>query len=323
MNHSHIAIIGAGVSGLAAARNLAEGSYILVDKSRGPGGRLAAKRIGGSRADIGAQFFTVRDPRFEAVVFDALHEGMVAQWRPSMGKIVENRIISSPDSQRRYIGTPYMNAFGRYLAKNVKASYETRVKVITQEGSYFLLTDTNGQHFSADKVLVTTPVDQMVSMLGAFDTDFLNLQFGMSPTWTCVFEMHQTLTSFDNMTIEACFGADHPIIDFLAMERSKEGRTGQYLIVHTTPVFSKANLAASTDHILDRVSDALTILIGLTLKPIVAHLWKYARPADHTKAAQKGVFEIAPNLWIAGDYLSGGRVEGAYLSGLEASKRLT
>ena len=63
-------------------------------------------------------------------------------------------------------------------------------------------------------------------------------------------------------------------------------------------------------------------LIVISPKPIFAHRWKFARPTDSSKATQKGVFEIEPNLWIAGDYLAGGRVEGAYLSGLEASQRL-
>src|SRR3954452_22129381 len=63
-------IIGAGRSGLSAARVLqhAGWSVVVADKGRGVGGRMATRRIGESRVDHGAQFITVRDPRFAVAV---------------------------------------------------------------------------------------------------------------------------------------------------------------------------------------------------------------------------------------------------------------
>ena len=71
-----ILIIGAGLSGLSAARRLGNvpRSVLIVDKGRSVGGRLATRRIDGGRADHGAQFFTVRDPAFQAIVDDWLAE---------------------------------------------------------------------------------------------------------------------------------------------------------------------------------------------------------------------------------------------------------
>ena len=63
-----VAIVGAGMSGLAAARALGERDVevVVLEKARRPGGRLAtAELAGGARADIGAQFFTVRSARFK------------------------------------------------------------------------------------------------------------------------------------------------------------------------------------------------------------------------------------------------------------------
>ena len=61
-----VAVIGAGLSGLACARLLSEaGTRVRVfDKARGPGGRMATRRQGDLRFDHGAQYFTVRDPSF-------------------------------------------------------------------------------------------------------------------------------------------------------------------------------------------------------------------------------------------------------------------
>jgi Predicted NAD/FAD-dependent oxidoreductase len=62
-------IIGAGLAGIAAARQLPEAR--ILEKSRGPGGRMASKRLDANRADIGAQFLTVRDSSFDVVIQSA------------------------------------------------------------------------------------------------------------------------------------------------------------------------------------------------------------------------------------------------------------
>jgi len=65
-----VVIVGAGISGLVAARELAahDVDVTVVDKGRSVGGRLATRRIGDARLDHGAQFFTVRTPAFQACV---------------------------------------------------------------------------------------------------------------------------------------------------------------------------------------------------------------------------------------------------------------
>ncbi|MEM7652453.1 MAG: FAD-dependent oxidoreductase, partial [Pseudomonadota bacterium] len=64
--HFKCAIIGAGISGLAAADRLrlSGHSVTLFDKSRGVGGRMATRRSDHGSFDHGAQYFTVRDGRF-------------------------------------------------------------------------------------------------------------------------------------------------------------------------------------------------------------------------------------------------------------------
>jgi predicted NAD/FAD-dependent oxidoreductase len=75
-------IVGAGIAGLTAAAALeARGwAVVLLDKGRGPGGRMATRRIGESRLDHGAQFFTVRDARFREAANRWEQAGWVAPW---------------------------------------------------------------------------------------------------------------------------------------------------------------------------------------------------------------------------------------------------
>ena len=64
----HYAVIGAGIAGLSCARALAaSGVHVTVfDKSRGSGGRMSTRRGEGWACDHGAQYFTARDPLFQA-----------------------------------------------------------------------------------------------------------------------------------------------------------------------------------------------------------------------------------------------------------------
>ena len=65
MAAQHIAIVGAGMAGITAARTLAQAGHqvMVFDKSSGAGGRMATRRSPFGGFDHGAQYFTVRDPR--------------------------------------------------------------------------------------------------------------------------------------------------------------------------------------------------------------------------------------------------------------------
>ncbi|MDP3634933.1 FAD-dependent oxidoreductase [Phenylobacterium sp.] len=69
-----VAVIGAGLAGLACATALRRAGHAVtvLDKGRGPGGRMSARRVetplGQVTFDHGAQYFTARDPGFQAQV---------------------------------------------------------------------------------------------------------------------------------------------------------------------------------------------------------------------------------------------------------------
>jgi predicted NAD/FAD-dependent oxidoreductase len=81
-SHVDAIVIGAGVSGLIAARTVqANGARVLVlDKGRGVGGRLATRRTASGVFDHGAQFFTARDPQFRLRVEAWQAAGIVRPW---------------------------------------------------------------------------------------------------------------------------------------------------------------------------------------------------------------------------------------------------
>ena len=62
----HIAIIGAGMAGITAARTLVQAGHRVkvFEKSRGAAGRMSTRETVFGTFDHGTQYFTVRDPRF-------------------------------------------------------------------------------------------------------------------------------------------------------------------------------------------------------------------------------------------------------------------
>jgi renalase len=322
MTHTPIAIIGAGVAGLAAARQLSSTEYMIFEKSRGPGGRLASKRLDQLRADIGAQFFTVRDPRFEETISLAKKAGAIEAWSPRMGTFQNLKPIDSPDTQQRYVGAPYMNVLGRFLAESIEIQSETRIASVSKEGSRFVLTTTADERYTADQVLVTAPVDQMSDLLSDFDIHPIADKFTMEPTWTTVVSTSEQLVTEEGKVLDACFGGDHPAFDFISIERSKPGRDSDFVVIHSTPEWAKSHLEEEPDSVAQKMAAMINTTFNIQSQPVHAHRWRYARPTDPSVTTQKGVFQVDSGLWIAGDYLAGGRVEGSFLAGVEAAARI-
>lgn len=318
-----VVIIGAGLSGLAIARTLQGQTGLTVmtlEKSRGPGGRLASKRIQEMRADIGAQFMTARDPRFQAVIDDALSVNAVAVWSPVMGKLTAHGLVHSPDQHIRYVGNPYMNAFARFLAEDIPIDTQQRVQSVTQVDAGWCIT-TQDTQLIARQVVLTAPVEQTRELLPETALHDMLYGFQSLPTWTAVVESSQPLLTDDGRVINAAFG-DGQWLDFLSSEQSKPNRTSAFWVCHAAPAFSQTHLEADAAEVARQLCEMLKQHLKFQATPILAHRWRFARPADAARVAQKGAVQLAPGLWACSDGYAGGRCEGAYLSGLEVATRI-
>jgi predicted NAD/FAD-dependent oxidoreductase len=174
MTHGRtVGIVGAGIAGLACARELAASGFdvTVFDKGRGLGGRTATRRAEPNlRFDHGAQFFTADDPRFQEMMADWLEREVVAEWT---GKIVrlensrpENKIVIDSPLQPRYVGMPGMSAIAVDLAVG-------------------LCVRTGTQMFGPFNTLVITlPAPQSAALLGTHHFGAVASRVEMSACWT-------------------------------------------------------------------------------------------------------------------------------------------
>src|ERR1700712_1836635 len=81
-----VAVIGAGLSGAACARAMEERGITVdvVERGRAPGGRMASPKLHGRRVDVGAAYFTAKEPDFVAQVERWAAVGLVRDWTDTL-----------------------------------------------------------------------------------------------------------------------------------------------------------------------------------------------------------------------------------------------
>ena len=142
----------------------------------------------------------------------------------------------------------------------------------------------------------------------------------MEPVWAVALAFAKPLAT----ELEGCFVQDSPI-DWLARNRSKPGRrtAPDLWVLHASSAWSRQHLDLPRETVIEQLRCAFAELIGCSVPEAdfsLAHRWLYARPAQ---AHQWGALADADlGLYACGDWCLSGRVEGAWLSGQEAARRL-
>ncbi len=315
-----VAVIGAGLAGLTCAKQLqTQGCEVVVlEKSRGAGGRLSTRRTAQAQYDHGAQYFTVRDPGFAAFIEQMCAQGAVAPWQPR---------LRQRSSEPWYVGTPGMSALGRAQAQGLEVRTQTRVTALVRQGSHWQLDVHEAQAIEGfDVVVVAIPNEQAQVLLQAHAApwaDALALA-PMLPCWTMMFSTAQELCAFD---------ADTPsdsAIGWWARNSSKPARAapaGQHdWVVQATPAWTQAQLEAAPETVAQSLIEAFARAIDVAqVAPIEqpsVHRWLYARRTPGLPALEPTRCSSALGLGVCGDGLSHSRVEQAYLSGLTLAQQI-
>ena len=317
-----VAIVGAGVSGLSCARELLGRNVKvkLFDKSRGVGGRLTTRYADAYEFDHGAQYFTVTDADFEALVREAEAAGVVAPWEGRALYLTDDS-VDMDRGKARFVGTPRMNSFGKWLADGLPIETGRRVSEMAREGGWRLGFEDGSSEAGFSAVVLTPPVPQTMALIpdGFAHIDTLRTA-KMDACFSLMVGMEQPL-EHDIISLRA---KGLPV-DWIAVNSSKPGRPDGVttLMIHSEPDWSNAHVEADRDYIAEVMLRTASDLLFTDLSDAphkVLHRWLYSSVAN--PAGELAFCDAEMRLAVCGDWCPGGRVEGAWLSGREAARQI-
>jgi renalase len=322
---TRIAVIGAGLSGLAFAQTLADDAQVRVfEKSRGFGGRMATRRHDPFQFDHGAQFFTAKSKTFQAFLEPYLEQGVVARWDARFVELEGGRVTSRrswSDEHPRYVGVPGMNAFGSALGENLDVRLDTRVGEISRTAGAWRLLDTKGHDLGRfDWVVSSVPTRQAMTLLPALfaHRDVIN-NCDMPGGYTLMLGFNAALA----LDWDAALVKDGAV-SWISVNSSKPGRDGAFsLVVQASNNWAEANMElderAVIAHLLAETGRAIGQDASLA-EHIGLHRWRYANPGPRQGA--HSLIDSGQRLAAIGDWCIRGRVESAFLSGLDAAQKI-
>src|SRR5918995_127461 len=162
-NQRSCVVVGAGISGLLAAKTLKEEGWTVtvLEKSRGVGGRMATRRVGRGNFDHGAQFFTVRGERFAGLVEDWLGAGVAAEWTRGFAD-AEGR--PNEDGHPRYRGSEGMTSIPEHIAQGLDVrTGEMVVRVDDSDDGWEVVCE-SGLRVAGDALMLATPVPHALDL---------------------------------------------------------------------------------------------------------------------------------------------------------------
>lgn len=350
-----LAIVGAGLSGLAAAYVLrdTDADVTLFEKSRGVSGRAATRGRGQVRYDHGANHFKIKTDRFGSLVREQLPTDDLVEITGDVWTFEEDGRLQEGDPEKnaeaKWTYRDGVSRLGKHLAEAAGAEIqtETRVTLLARngdDGNAWTLADAEGrEHGPFEAVLLTPPAPQTADLLkaGRLGDDALqkHLTEALAPVsyrtqLTLVLAYRRRVERPDGCYALLNTDGAHEIA-WLGFEEEKPGHVPapgsagpapeSVLVAQMGPGWSRPRFRSGRGALVPEV----TALVGELLDKDVSRPhwadkqgWRYALPEDAADAEALADGAEA-GLFFAGDALAGrGRVGAAVESGLDAGERL-
>jgi predicted NAD/FAD-dependent oxidoreductase len=321
-----VAVVGAGIAGSACAQALSQAGHVVqvFDKARGPGGRLATRRLEWvdrqgqactTRLDHGAVGLTARSEAFQAFVDQALHAGWLATWSP----VLAEGSLPLDDGPVLQVPVPDMPELCRRLLGRGAVTWSYAVDGVHKSPLGWQVSSAGKRHGTLfDAVVLALPPAQAAPLLGPHRSDWARRASvaPMQPCWTLMGVASEP----------APLGWDvlRPATGPLAWVMRSDARPGRlrvsgqaHWVAHARSGWSRRYLEQTPEWVLQQMQAALADGLGQPVDWLhcVVHRWRYALPqAQRGAPAEPCWWDGALGLGVCGDFFGGSGVEGAWLS---------
>ncbi len=307
-----VIIIGAGISGLVAARDLAaEGwNVIVLEKSRSIGGRCATRIWNGHVVDHGAQFITLHSETIRLdmlkIAQNKIHEIQAPVWDSEHKEIIAT-------GGARYYHVEGNNRIGAALAFGLDVRREVEVDHLSCHNGLWRVGE-----MDARCVLLTCPLPQQQKLLG------LPVNHGVYlPCLTGLFEFEGSSDVALPQNYAINLKHTGQPIEWSACENHKSGRVQPgrlVLVAQAGESFSNDFLESPHEIWLAQMEESLRSLwplSGVKTMDRWGHRWRYAR-----REATTDVLPMNAGCFVAGDSLVRSRIEDVWMDGQRAAKQI-
>lgn len=327
MHHTDFAIIGAGTSGCLAAHLLhtAGVDCLLIEKSRGLGGRAARRRLeDGSSLDIGAGFFDWgASPEIHTLFSALVEDGALTTWASRQAS------FSTPDSaiEIDYIcGVPTLNQMHKTLANGIPLLPQTRISRIEQglHGGWQLYDMQNTCVVRANKLIITSPAAQTLSLFKwppSWHQLIETAATASLPQWVCAVQFDRNISADTSL-----FKGSDSVLEAAYNASSLPGHTcpTDTWVLQARYDWSHQMLSASPEWITHELATRLLNRIGTRAgyRSLTTHIWGLARHAVYSSPAHLSLWDESKQFGLCADWLGGGGITGAMQSARSLIERV-
>ncbi|GJQ63669.1 MAG: hypothetical protein SCALA702_27220 [Melioribacteraceae bacterium] len=307
-----VVIIGAGISGISAARLLQSKGFdvLLIDKGRGIGGRMATRRVSVEDKDVyfdyGVQSFTVK----LTPVKDLLHRN----------KIDRHMSLWTVEKNKRGL---YLRGGNRVLAKILSRGLEVKkgekVISVNKFRNWEVETDKK-KKYHAKYVLSTAPAIQSLDLINKSNTQFSNEQLFMLDSVKYSANIVLLVRMNKKVELKSVQPVDKDISIVINNEDKGIKQEYQSFSVIFNAEYSENNYTKPDVEHLWNFIDEYPVIDRDNVAEFNIHRWKYAQPLNHIE--RYSFFKNNSGFYLSGDYFYGNNcsnVELAIYSGMEAA----
>lgn len=334
-----IGVVGAGIAGLVAGRELAKQGHevVVLEKSRGFGGRLATRYAGDEksiRMDHGTSYVCAKTPEFELFLKELSDKGLIAPWTETFAYHTPDAFYlqhPSREPEMVYAAPTGMNSIGKYLSRWVDLRLDTKVAGLTMvaPGHHtkrpWIINMADTSVLEADAVLIATPSIQAAGLLMTSQDETPVRALHMEVSRVAYTPSFSLMVGYGERELTGWSGlvCQDDIIAWISNESTKRDNKELTLVIHATAEFSEKYKNAPKGE----VEKLLLARMGMVLDKWAEnpywsqlHFWRYNRPVNPIQAPFLEISNDAIPLALIGDYFNGNSLESAYVSGMAIAR---
>jgi renalase len=340
-----VVVVGAGLAGLVAAQQLQKARYsvVVVEKSRGLGGRVATRRLQGNCADHGVCYLEAQGDRSQQLITTLLAQEVIQPWADQIYELDEQGFLGAgAEHHPRYGAADGMTAITKFLATGLEIWRGQRVTAIRPQSdqtwalSLEAVETDQASELTARAIVMAIPAPQALVLVEplvarGLPPEFLaslrSVEFDPCLTAIAVYsgDRQQELANL-NLPWRAVMFSNHAELAWVGLDSSKRPNARQpVFVLQSSATFARqhleeTNLQAIGQQLLQSAAQALIPWLTVS-ESLQVHRWRYAFVAHPWQATHLVTANPLP-LVCSGDWCGGSQIEAALTSGADAAAQI-